>query len=67
MGDQVLVLLPIVGNLLQARYHGPYTIECCVNDMLKQEFCQKKKCEILVKTNIRSVIGISHYVNFTIG
>ena len=33
VGDQVLVLLPIVGNPLQARYHGPYTIEDCVNDV----------------------------------
>ena len=23
-GDKVLVLLPIIGNTLQSRYHGPY-------------------------------------------
>jgi len=33
VGDQVLVLLPIVGHPLQARYHGPYTIKHCVNDV----------------------------------
>ena len=26
-GDKVLVLFPIPGHPLQARYHGPYTIE----------------------------------------
>ena len=25
--DRVLVLFPIPGNPLQARYHGPYTVE----------------------------------------
>ncbi|XP_065917657.1 uncharacterized protein [Dysidea avara] len=33
VGDKVLVLLPIVGNPLQARYHGPYTVERRVNDV----------------------------------
>ena len=33
VGDKVLVLFPIAGNPLQARYHGPYTIERCVNDV----------------------------------
>ena len=33
VGDKVLVLLPIAGNPLQARYHGPYTIEHCTNDV----------------------------------
>ena len=33
MGDKVLVLLPIVGNSLRARYHGPYTIERCINEL----------------------------------
>ena len=28
VGDKVLVLLPIAGNPLQAKYHGPYTVEC---------------------------------------
>ena len=32
-GDQVLVLLPIHGQPLQARYCGPYTIEQKVNDV----------------------------------
>ena len=32
-GDKVLVLLPINGNSLQARYSGPYTIEQRVNDV----------------------------------
>ena len=32
-GDNVLVLLPIHGNPLQARYSGPYTIEQRVNDV----------------------------------
>ena len=32
-GDQVLVLLPIHGQPLQAHYCGPYTIEQKVNDM----------------------------------
>ena len=26
-GDQVLVLLPVIGHPLQARYNGPYVIE----------------------------------------
>ena len=30
---KVLVLLPIVGNPLQARYYGPFTIERHVNDV----------------------------------
>ena len=33
MGDKVLVLFHIAGNPLQARYHGPYTIEHCVDDV----------------------------------
>ena len=33
VGDKVLVILPIVGNPLQARYHDPYTIEHRVNDV----------------------------------
>ena len=33
VGDKVLVLLPIADNPLQARYHGPYTIERCINDV----------------------------------
>ena len=32
-GDKVLVLLPIHGNPLQARYSGPYTIERKVNEV----------------------------------
>ena len=32
-GDQVLVLLPIHGQPLEARYCGPYTIEQKVNDV----------------------------------
>ena len=33
VGDKVLALLPIAGNPWQARYHGPYTIERCINDV----------------------------------
>ena len=33
MGDKVLILLFIVGNPLQARHHGPYKIERCVDDV----------------------------------
>ena len=32
-GDKVLVLLPIIGNPLQARYHGPYVIEKRINNL----------------------------------
>ena len=32
-GDQVLLLLPISGHPLQARYHGPYVVERKVNDV----------------------------------
>ena len=32
-GDKVLVLLPIPGHPLQARYHGPYVIESKVNEV----------------------------------
>ena len=32
-GDQVLMLLPIAGHPLQARYHGPYVVERKVNDV----------------------------------
>ena len=32
-GDQVLALLPIAGNPLQARYYGPYTIEKKLSDL----------------------------------
>ena len=32
-GDKVLALLPIPGHSLQARYHGPYVVECKVNDV----------------------------------
>ena len=31
VGDKVLVLLPIAGNPLLAKYHGPYTVERQVN------------------------------------
>ncbi|XP_035235565.1 uncharacterized protein LOC118206694 [Anguilla anguilla] len=31
-GDKVMVLLPIPGSVLQARYSGPYLIECRVGD-----------------------------------
>ena len=33
VGDKVLVLLPIAGNPLQAKYHGPYTVERRVNNV----------------------------------
>ena len=33
VGDQVLVLLPIPGHPLQAKYSGPYTIEKKINDV----------------------------------
>ena len=33
VGDQVLVLFPIIQNPLQARFHGPYTILSKVNDL----------------------------------
>jgi len=32
-GDKVLILLPIPGHPLQARYSGPYVIEEKVNDL----------------------------------
>ena len=32
-GDQVLVLIPLIGSALQARYSGPYCIERRVNDL----------------------------------
>ena len=32
-GDQVLVLFPIPGHPLQARYHGPYTVESKVGEV----------------------------------
>ena len=34
VSDKVIVLLPNAGNPLQARYHGMYTIEHCVNDVV---------------------------------
>ena len=33
VGDKVLVLLPIAGNPLQAKYHGPYTVERQINNV----------------------------------
>ena len=33
VGDKVLVLLPIAGNPLQAKYHGPYTVKRRVNNV----------------------------------
>ena len=33
MGDKVLVLLPIACNPLQVKYHGPYTVECRINNV----------------------------------
>ena len=33
MGQKILVLLPIAGQPLQARYHGPYAIERKLNDV----------------------------------
>lgn len=33
VGDRVLVLLPITGHPLQAKYHGPYAVEHQVNDV----------------------------------
>ena len=32
-GDKVLVLLPIIGNPLQARYHGPHVIEKRISNL----------------------------------
>ena len=32
VGDKVLVLLPILGSALQARYSGPYEIKHKVSD-----------------------------------
>ena len=32
-GDKVLVLLPVQGNVLQARYHGPYKVLKTVGDL----------------------------------
>lgn len=32
-GDKVLVLLPVMGSALQARYSGPYRVERRVNDL----------------------------------
>ena len=32
-GDKVLVLLPVQGNTLQARYHGPYKVLKRVGDL----------------------------------
>ena len=32
MGDEVLVLLPIPGNPLHAKYSGPYTVHQQLND-----------------------------------
>ena len=32
-GDKVLVLFPVVGNPLQAKFHGPYVIERKVSDV----------------------------------
>ena len=32
-GEKVLVLLPIIGNTLQARYHGPYLVEKRISDL----------------------------------
>ena len=31
--DRVLVLLPIIGNPLQARYHGPYVTEKRISNL----------------------------------
>ena len=33
VGDEVLILLPIQGQPLQARYSGPFTIERKINDV----------------------------------
>ena len=33
-GDKVLVLLPVHGNMLQARYHGPYKVLKKVGDLV---------------------------------
>ena len=33
VGDKVLVLLPIAGHPLQAKYHGPYIVERKINDV----------------------------------
>ncbi|XP_033761567.1 uncharacterized protein LOC117343335 [Pecten maximus] len=32
-GEMVLVLLPVPGHSLQARYHGPYEVECRVGEL----------------------------------
>ena len=32
-GDKVLVLLPIIGNPLQANYHGPYVTEKRISNL----------------------------------
>ena len=33
VGDEVLILLPLHGHPLQARYNGPYTIDKKINDV----------------------------------
>ena len=41
-GDKVLMLLPICGHPLQARYHGPYTVECNDVDYI---VCTPDRCK----------------------
>ena len=32
-GDKVVIFLPVPGHPLQARYCGPYEIDCKINDL----------------------------------
>lgn len=43
-GDNVLVLLPIVGSSLQARFSGPYVMERKLSDRKKKVVCVTLTC-----------------------
>ena len=64
-GDEVLVLLPVVGHSLQARFSGPYTIAEKVGEVdyvVKTPDRQKKKrlCHVnMLKPYVRREDGIT--------
>lgn len=48
-GDQVLVLLPVVGSPFQARFGGPFTVLCKVSEqdcMVAMPKWRRKICHV---------------------
>ena len=52
-GDKILVFLPFQGNMLQARYHGPYKVLKRVGDLdyVIETPDRKKSTQLCIRKN----------------